>query len=34
MERQCHSFILPYAALPPEPFLPPISTIMMRGHVA
>lgn len=33
MERQCHSFILPYAAFPPEPLLPPLSAILMPIHV-
>jgi hypothetical protein len=34
MAHQCHSFILPYAALPPETFLSPISAILMPAHVA
>jgi hypothetical protein len=34
MERQCHSFILPYAAFSPDPLLPPISAILMPARVA
>lgn len=34
MAHQCHSFILPYAALPLEPLLSPISAILMPAHFA
>jgi hypothetical protein len=34
MAHKCHSFILPYAALPLEPLLSPISAIPLPAHVA
>lgn len=34
MEHQCHSFILPYATLPSEPLLSPISADLMPAHLA